>query len=140
MWVPKQPAKAGTNLQVHYKLNWGAGEPHETNLARCIATRMGRGGEPGQNRPHGVRKFVVEFLGGRLSTLPFGTKPEPVLSASSGNFSDVFTEAVPDSVAGHWRAQFDFTASGTDVVDMRLYLKVADQTLSETWLYQYHTQ
>jgi glucans biosynthesis protein len=138
MWVPKQPAKAGTNLQVHYKLNWGAGEPHETNLARCIATRMGRGGEPGQNRPRGVRKFVVEFLGGRLATLPYGTRPQPVLSASSGSFSDVFTEAVPDSVAGHWRAQFDFTASGTDVVDMRLYLKVGDQTLSETWLYQYH--
>ncbi|HEY2401045.1 MAG TPA: glucan biosynthesis protein D, partial [Steroidobacteraceae bacterium] len=138
MWVPKQPAKAGTSLQVHYKLNWGAGEPHETNLARCIATRMGRGGEPGQNRPRGVRKFVVEFLGGRLATLPYGTRPQPVLSASSGSFSDVFTEAVPDSVAGHWRAQFDFTASGTDVVDMRLYLKVGDQTLSETWLYQYH--
>ena len=138
MWVPKQPAKAGTNLQVHYKLYWGAGEPHETNLARVIATRTGRGGEPGQNRPRGVRKLVVEFLGGRLATLPFGTKPVPVLSASSGSFSNVFTEAVPDSVAGHWRAQFDFTASGTDVVDMRLYLKDGDQTLSETWLYQYH--
>jgi len=138
MWVPKQPAKAGTSLQLHYKLTWSAGEPHETTLARCIATRTGRGGEPGQNRPKGVRKFVVEFLGGRLESLPYGTRPEPVLSAASGTFSDVFTEAVPDSVAGHWRAQFDFTASGTDVVDMRLYLKVGDQTLSETWLYQYH--
>jgi len=109
-----------------------------SRVARVIATRTGRGGEPGQNRPRGVRKLVVEFLGGRLATLPFGTKPVPVLSASSGSFSNVFTEAVPDSVAGHWRAQFDFTASGTDVVDMRLYLKDGDQTLSETWLYQYH--
>jgi glucans biosynthesis protein len=79
----------------------------------------------------------VEFLGGRLATLPYGTKPQPILSATSGSFSDVFTEAVPDSVPGHWRAQFDFTAAATDVVDMRLFLKSADQTLSETWLFQY---
>lgn len=138
MWVPKQPPKAGSSLQFHYKLTWCASEPHETALARCIATRMGRGGEPGQTRPKGVRKFVVEFLGGRLGSLPYGTRPEPVLSATSGTFSNVFAEAVPDSVAGHWRAQFDFTASATDVIDMRLYLKVGDQTLSETWLYQYH--
>jgi glucans biosynthesis protein len=48
----------------------------------------------------------------------------------------VFTEAVPNGVPGHWRAQFDFTAEGNEPVDMRLYLKTGDQTLSETWLYQ----
>jgi glucans biosynthesis protein len=139
MWVPKQPATAGSSLQLRYRLTWSAGEPHETAFARCVATRIGRGGEPGHNRPKGVRKFVVEFLGGRLATLPYGSKPQPILSATSGSFSDVFTEAVPDSVPGHWRAQFDFTAAATDVVDMRLFLKSADQTLSETWLYQYHS-
>jgi glucans biosynthesis protein len=81
---------------------------------------------------------VVEFLGGRLANLPYGTKPQPVLSTTSGTFSDVFTEAVPDSVPGHWRAQFDFTPADADVIDMRLFLKNAEQTLSETWLYQYH--
>jgi glucans biosynthesis protein len=40
-------------------------------------------------------------------------------------------------VPGHWRAQFDFTAEGSEPVDMRLYLKTGDQTLTETWLYQY---
>jgi glucans biosynthesis protein len=138
MWVPGQAAKAGTSLAISYKLYWSANGAHETTLARCIATRVGRGGEPGQNRPKGVRKFVVEFLGGHLANLPFGTRPEPILTTTSGTFSDVFTEAVPDSVAGHWLAQFDFTAAGAEVVDMRLFLKVGEQTLSETWLYQYH--
>lgn len=137
MWVPKQDAKAGTNLRLRYRLYWAADEPHPPMLARCIATRLGRGGEPGKPRPKGVRKFVVEFLGGPLATLPFGTKPQPILSAPSGTFSYVFTEAVPDGVPGHWRASFDFTASGPGVVEMRLYLKSGDQTLSETWLYQY---
>ena len=140
MWVPKQPAKAGTNLQLRYRLYWSADEPHPSSLARCVATRMGRGGEPGKPRPKGVRKFEVEFLGGPLAGLPFGTKPEPILWAASGAFSYVFTEAVPDSVPGHWRASFDYTAAGPGVVEMRLFLKSGDQTLSETWSYQYHEQ
>ena len=102
-----------------------------------MATRIGRGGQPGQPRPSGVRKFMVEFIGGTLANLPFGVKPEPVLSAASGKFSYVFSEAVPNGVPGHWRAQFDFTAVGTEPVDLRLYLRNGDQTLSETWLYQF---
>ena len=138
MWVPKQPVKAGSSLRYRYRLQWCAAEPHQTALARCVATRLGRGGEPGKARPKGVHKFMVEFLGGPLASLPFGVKPKPVLWSSSGTFSYVFTEAVPDGIAGHWRAQFDFTGAGPSVVDMRLYLKDGEQTLSETWLYQFH--
>jgi len=138
MWVPKAPAKAGSSYRLHYRLYWSADEPYPTPLARCVATRLGRGGQPGQPRPPGVRKFVVEFMGGPLVSLPFGVKPEPVLTASRGTFSYVFTEAVPDGVSGHWRASFDLTVDGQDPVDLRLYLKAGDNTLSETWLYQYH--
>ena len=136
-WVPAAPARAGTDVSLRYRLYWTAEEPFPPALARCIATRLGRGGQPGQPRPQGVRKFMVEFLGKPLEALPFGVKPEVVLSASRGKFSYVFSEPVPDGVAGHWRAQFDFTVDGTDPVDMRLYLKNGDQTLTETWLYQY---
>jgi len=137
MWVPADAAKAGNSYRLRYRLYWQADEPFPTPLARCVATRMGNGGVPGQPRPQGVRKFMVEFLGGPLADLPFGVKPEPVLWASRGTFSYIFTEAVPDGVAGHWRAQFDLTATGNDPVDLRLYLKNGNKVLSETWLYQY---
>jgi len=136
-WVPKAPATAGSSYALKYRLHWTAEEPFPSPLARCIATRIGRGGQPGQPRPQGVRKFMVEFVGKPLESLPFGTRPELVLSASRGKFSYIFSEAVPDGVPGHWRAQFDFTTEGTEPVDMRLYLKNGDQTLTETWLYQY---
>lgn len=136
-WVPKAPATAGSSYAIKYRLHWTAEEPFPSPLARCIATRLGRGGQPGQPRPQGVRKFMVEFIGQPLETLPFGVKPELVLTASRGKFSYIFCEAVPDGVPGHWRAQFDFTAEGPEPVDMRLYLKNGEQTLSETWLYQY---
>ncbi|HEX4984771.1 MAG TPA: glucan biosynthesis protein D [Burkholderiales bacterium] len=138
MWVPAEPAVAGQALELRYRLYWSADEPFPGELARCVATRLGNGGVPGLPRPRGVRKFMVEFLGGPLAELPFGTKPEAVLWASRGEFSYVYTEAVPDDVPGHWRAQFDLTVRGAEPVEMRLFLKNGGDTLSETWTYQYH--
>jgi len=138
MWVPQAPASAGTSFDLSYRLHWQADEPFPTPLARCVATRLGNGGQPGKPRPQGVRKFMVEFLGAPLANLPYGTKPEPVLWASRGSFSYIFTEPVPDDVPGHWRAQFDLTVAGSEPVEMRLYLRDKDAVLSETWLYQYH--
>ena len=66
---------------------------------------------------------MVEFMGAPLEKLPFGVKPEAVLTASRGKFSYVFTEAVPNGVPGHWRAQFDFTVEGNEPVDMRCFLR-----------------
>ncbi|KQW54065.1 glucan biosynthesis protein [Variovorax sp. Root411] len=136
-WVPKADAKAGASYSLQYRLHWTDQEPFPSPLARCMATRIGRGGQPGQPRPQGVRKFMVEFVGQPLTTVPFGVKPEVVLTAARGKFSYIFAEAVPNGVPGHWRAQFDFTPEGNEPVDMRLYLKTGDKTLTETWLYQY---
>jgi glucans biosynthesis protein len=137
-WVPAEPARAGQSLDLHYRLYWLADEPFPPALGRCVATRLGNGGQPGLPRPKGVRKFMVEFLGGPLESLPFGMRPEAVLWASRGTFSYVFTEPVPDGIAGHWRAQFDLTADGKDPVELTCFLKAEDRTLTETWAFQYH--
>ncbi len=138
MWVPEKPVTAGSEMEIGYRLYWLADEPHPSPLARCVATRLGNGGQPGKPRPKGVRKFMVEFLGGPLTDLPYGVKPEPVLWAARGTFSYIYTEAVPDNVPGHWRAQFDLTVTGAEPVEMRLYLRSGGKILSETWMFQYH--
>jgi glucans biosynthesis protein len=139
MWVPRDPAEPGSSREFRYRLHWLADEPFPTSLARVVATRLGRGGQPGQPRPQGVRKFLIEFRGGPLADLPKGTIPEPVISVSRGTIGDYkYTEAVPNDVPGHWRTQFDVRAEGPEPVEMRCYLKVGDQVASETWLYQYH--
>ncbi|MEQ9607034.1 MAG: glucan biosynthesis protein D, partial [Kiloniellaceae bacterium] len=63
MWIPDAPHGAGSHIQLAYRLHWLADEPYPGELARCVATRLGNGGQPGQPRPQGVRKFMVEFLG-----------------------------------------------------------------------------
>ena len=138
MWVPEEPHGAGSHIALNYRLHWLADSPVPGELARCVATRLGRGGQPGPPRPEGVRKFMVEFLGGPLKDLPEGVLPKPMLTASRGEFSYIFTEAVPNDVPGHWRAQFDLAAEGSDPVELRCYLRNEDRVLTETWLYQYH--
>ncbi len=137
-WVPTEPTRAGQAVSFRYRLHWVADEPYPPTLARCVATRLGNGGQPGTARPKGVRKFMIEFLGDTLKNIPFGIKPEPILWASRGAFSYILTEAVPDDTPGHWRAQFDLTTEGAEPVEIRAFLKLGDKVLTETWLFQYH--
>jgi glucans biosynthesis protein len=138
MWVPAEAARAGQSFAFQYRMHWSAEEPYPTPLARVVATRLGNGGQAGTARPKGVRKFMIEFMGEPLTRLPAGTIPRPVLTTSRGEFANILTEAVPDDVPGHWRTQFDLSATGTDPVELRCYLRNGDEVLSETWLFQYH--
>ena len=81
---------------------------------------------------------MVEFLGDPLMGLREDAKPEAILWASRGTFSYANTEKIPGAVPGLWRTEFDLLADGHDPVEMRLFLKMGDQVLTETWLYQYH--
>ena len=138
-WIPETPPAPGSVLNIGYRLSWLADEPQPSGLARCVATRLGRGGQPGQPRPPGVRKFVVEFLGGPLARLPFGVAPQMDLWTSRGTPTPYrIVEAVPDGVAGHWRVEFDLAGlQGPEPVEMRLTLRVGGKVASETWTYQY---
>ena len=140
MWVPAAPAVAGSEFNFSFRLHWLADEPFPSGLAKVVATRLGNGGQPGQPRPKGVRKFMVEFLGGPLADLPKGVKPELVVETSRGHLGDYqMIEAVPDEVPGHWRVQFDVAGiEGKDPVELRAFLKLGDKPISEIWMFQYH--
>ena len=140
MWVPEKPVPAGAELQLAYRLHWAAEEPFQSGLARVVATRLGRGGQPGQPRPKGVRKFDIEFLGGPLASLPWGARPELVVNASRGSLAGYRNiEAVADGVPGHWRVEFDLAGvEGIDPVELRCFLTSGGQIVTGTWMFQYH--
>ena len=139
MWVPEKPAKAGDSYNFAYRLHWVADEPFASKLGRVVATRLGNGGQPGQSRPKGVRKFLIEFLGGPLEALAAGEIPVAIITTSRGEIGPYKqTEAVPDDVPGHWRTQFDLKVEGSDPVELTLHLKSGEKVLTEVWAYQYH--
>src|SRR3546814_2297886 len=51
MWIPDEPHGAGSHIELAYRLHWLADEPYPSALGRCVATRLGNGGQPGQPRP-----------------------------------------------------------------------------------------
>jgi glucans biosynthesis protein len=63
-WVPEKP-QGGRQFRFPTACTGWPTSPIPTPLARIVATRMGNGGQPGQPRPKGVRKFMVEFRASR---------------------------------------------------------------------------
>ena len=138
-WLAGKPTRAGERLSFRYRLHWLGAEPGfpVDRLAKVVATRTGRGGEPRSRepRPADRTKFCIEFRGEPLARLPDGAPPEPVIWSSRGSVSLVQVERVPDSPPEHWRVFFDLAVDGKEPVDTRVFLRGGTRTLTETWLY-----
>ena len=140
MWVPER-SRGGRRRRstLAYRLYWLADEPFPTR-SRALRRDAARQWRPA--RPAAARRACANSWSNSsappLASLPFGVKPEPVLWASRGTFSYIFTEAVPDDVPGHWRAQFDLTVTGDGAGRNAALSSLRRQDLSETWMFQYH--
>ncbi len=141
-WQPEKPAKAGDEFDFKYRLYWSALPPVESSLARVYATRTGMGGfpegwSPGEFYPEKwARRIAVDFVGGNLKEAA-SKGIEPVITLSNGEAKQI--EILYVEPFDGYRILFDWypTNDSTDPVEMRMFLRTQDETLSETWLYQY---
>ena len=101
-WVAEKAPQAGDELSYRYRLHWLADEPCLPNdrLAKVFRMGIGRGGQPGHNRPAGVHKFMIDFVGGALARLPEGEQPMPMVDASVGTVSQIHAERTPSRTGG----------------------------------------
>ena len=136
-WVPETPPKGGDELTYHYRLHWLASEPFfPADLAHVFQTGIGKGGQVGKPRPKGIYKFMVDFAGGLLDTLPPDAEIEPEIGASAGEISRIQMENTP--FTKRRRVFFDLTAPPGDTVELRLLYRYEGKPISETWLFQFH--
>ncbi|MDE3123294.1 MAG: glucan biosynthesis protein D [Paracoccaceae bacterium] len=137
-WVPKTMPKAGDEVALDYTMTWGRLAPVNWEVAKTVATRIGRGGVPGQPRPKDQLKIAVDFAGPALDGLTAKDGVKPQVSAPEG--VDVINAYVlPVVGTKNWRMIFDLkTPPGTDTVDLRAYLEKGGKPLTETWLGQIH--
>jgi glucans biosynthesis protein len=137
MWVPARAPSAGDELLFSYALRWGIGVAADASLGRVVATRTGIGGVVGQRRTHFSWRFAVDFVGGELPTVGKDTVIEPVIEASRGKVELV--SARPQFEINGCRAMFDLALADDSVepIDLRMYLRVDSQPLTETWMYQW---
>ena len=136
-WVPDGPVNAGKPLSFSYLLSAFAENPRWPPGGRVTAMRSGNPAV-GDNKGHfgpGARRMVIEFAGGDLEGLE-GTQPvKAELSADNGQIDALTVQRVPQSSA--WRISFVVTPRKKPVVDLRCFLTLYGEVLTETWVYQW---
>ncbi|MAR90035.1 MAG: glucan biosynthesis protein D [Pseudomonadales bacterium] len=137
-WQPDNAPRAGEELGLEYRLHWVDNAPFPADLARVVATRIGRPGVPGQHgkRDQNGRKLVIDFQGGPLTTMEQRYDLEVKAETSRGKIRNPYALKVVGT--DRWRAAFDLHVDGIEPVELRCYLKLQDRTLTESWLYQFH--
>jgi glucans biosynthesis protein len=137
MWVPARAPNAGGELLYSYALRWGLDVAPPASPARIVATRTGVGGVVGQRRTHFSWRFAVDFVGGELPTIGRDAVVEPVIQASRGTLELV--SARPQFEIRGYRAMFDLALAddSTEPIDLRMYLRIGSEPLTETWMYQW---
>lgn len=137
-WVPSKAMKAGSSATYKYRLRTFDDHLPENTGAKVVRTRIGWGANPGQGNPppRSKRKFVIDFRGGELDNLSTDAPLVAEMQKSAGNISELVVRQLPDGRT--WRASFKLEPEGDKVADMRLYLKLRDQRLSEVWSYVWY--
>ena len=128
-WTPTKPVAQGDDMTVRYALHWSAREPIPAGVAQAVATWTGIGGRPPSA---GVTKFVVDFEGGRLAALNRQSGVIPVVTASLGEPGDA--AAYPVVGTHRWRLMFDIASPEGKEIDLRAFLRLGDDALTETWI------
>jgi glucans biosynthesis protein len=137
-WVPEQAVNASKPLSFAYLISAFAENPRWPPGGRVIALRSGNpavGDNKGRFGP-GARRMVIDFAGGELDGLD-GTQPlKAELSAENGQIDALTVQRIPQT--GVWRVSFVVTPrQKKPVVDLRCYLTLYGEVLTETWVHQW---
>jgi glucans biosynthesis protein len=135
-FVPSEPVKAGDMREFSYRLRWGNLNPDPAGgLAYVEDTRGGRGGVSGVENADTLRKFVIDFKGGPLTTLDEKTPPDIVAEITGGTLKVSTVSRITDD--GIWRLVLDVEVDGTAPVELKAFLTRQGRPVTETWLYQW---
>lgn len=125
-WKPSQPLEPGKAQNFSYRLHWGDGVPVAWTGARVRKTFVG------DVRPD-TKLFVVDYEGPGVRDL--AAMPQADVSASAGGIHNLVVQPNPE-IEGV-RVSFELATAGTELIELRLRLKVNDRAISENWLYRW---
>ncbi|CBL44859.1 Periplasmic glucans biosynthesis protein [gamma proteobacterium HdN1] len=133
-WTPRQPPAVGQPYQIGYTLSFGsAGLPQEP-LGHTVATHVGSGNASGGGRVAGAYRIVVDFVGGGLARVPKDAGVTASVSAQSqGEIVEHYVEY--NAQQKTWRLSMLAKPAEDQPLDVRAYLTLGGDTLTETWTY-----
>jgi periplasmic glucans biosynthesis protein len=101
---------------------------------KVVATRFG----PvlnGTTPVSGMRLVLIDFAGGDLDSLLPSQPVHADVSADGGTITHVTVQRLPEN--GAWRVALTVKPGGDQPVDLRCYLDLYGEALTETWTYQW---
>ncbi len=126
-WKPAKPLEQGKRFRHAYRMSWGEDIPVVWSGAWVAKTQIGAG-----NNPDTVQ-FIVDFAG--PAARDARELPVADLMASAGATSNLTVQQHP-ALPGI-RVKFALNTAGTELIELRLGLKLAGQLISENWLYRW---
>jgi glucans biosynthesis protein len=128
-WSPSQPIPAQAEYRFTYRLHWCRTPPAMPSQATTAETRVGAGPDKG------TRRFIIDFVGGRLGELTPDAPLEPEVTTSAGSVQHLVAQSNP--ATGGWRVGFVIAPGDAAVAELRCALKLGDEWLSEVWSYRW---
>ena len=127
--VPHAPIRFSYLMSAHLSSGgrWPPG-------GRVLATRFG----PvlnGTTPVSGMRLVLIDFTGGDLDSLLASQPVHADVSADGGKINRVTVQRLPEN--GAWRVAIEVKPGGDQPVDLRCYLDLYGEALTETWTYQW---
>jgi glucans biosynthesis protein len=129
-WVPAAHLLPHKPMSFMYLLSAYAYTPQWPPGGRAIAMRTGAvHGHSADN----ARRVLIDFAGGDLDTLGSSQPVKAELSAHNGDVDTVTLQRISEN--GVWRVAFRLTPKGSQPTDLRCYLSLYGEALTETWTY-----
>jgi len=132
-WVPSQPMDKPVRFD--YVLSAYLHSPEWPPGGRVIATRSGDFTWEGNKTGAGARRMLIDYAGGDLEGLEAAQPVHANIRANGGRVDQISVQRLPET--GTWRVAFRVVpANPKEPVDLRCYLTLYGEALTETWTYQ----
>jgi periplasmic glucans biosynthesis protein len=134
-WVPEAAVQPHKTISFSYVLSAYSHSTQWPPGGRVIATRTGTAtpGTNSQSASSTARRMVIDFAGGDLDDLYAAQPVQAQITSANGEVDDVKVERVPQTAI--WRVSFRMKPTGDKAVDLRCFLTLYGEALTETWTY-----
>lgn len=141
-WVPANVPAKGEQASYAYRMSWHFPNGGRPPGGRVTATRVAKG------KTDKIRKFLVDFDGGRLDAIPADAALTAVVTVD-GKARLVEQQLYKNRVTKGWRLVFQVSFDEPTSLDkvmpvtkrpaaeLRAFLKMGESALTETWTYSY---
>jgi len=133
-WVPEEQVTPGKEFTFRYRLHPVNRGPAHAGMASVHRTLNSWAHIPGtQPPPREERQMLIDFSGEALGALDANNELKPELQVSSGKVKDLTVAKLPGTHL--WRASFKITPDSDQPIDMRMFLTLRNEKVSEVWNY-----